>query len=247
MVTGASSGLGLAYARSLATEGINVVLAARSRDTLTGIAEQLSREHGVETEALPVDLTDRAARAGFVTALADRDISHLVNNAGFGSIGDFVGIEPQRVGGELELNVVALTELSRAIAPGMISRGRGAIINVASTGAFQAIPSMAVYAATKAYVLRFSLALWEELHDTGVRVLAVCPGPTDTAFFNNAGDDSVMRRRRTPEQVVQTTFDALARHRPFVVDGLGNKALTFANRLVPATMAARIARFIASR
>lgn len=247
VVTGASSGLGVAYAQRLAADGINVVLVARSADRMEDLAASLRMQHGVEALVLPIDLTDRAARTELVTFLMEHDVSHLVNNAGFGTIDSFHEIPEGRILSELELNVVALTELSRAAVPGMLARGRGAIINVSSTAAFQAIPEMAVYAAAKAYVLRFTSALWGELKPTGVRALAVCPGPTETEFFANAGRASAMRRRRTPEQVVTATFNALARHRPFVVDGTLNKVLAFTNRLVPVDLQVAAARHVATR
>lgn len=246
VVTGASSGLGVAYAERMAADGANVVLVARSADKMEKVAGSLRAQHGVDTLVLAVDLTDRAARAEVVELLKERDVSHLINNAGFGTINSFHEISEERILSELELNVVALTELSRAAVPGMLSRGRGAIINVSSTAAFQAIPEMAVYAAAKAYVLRFTSALWGELKTTGVRALAVCPGPTETEFFANAGRASAMRRRRTPEQVVDATFDALGRHRPFVVDGTINKVLAFTNRLVPVDLQVAVARHVAT-
>jgi short-subunit dehydrogenase len=246
VVTGASSGLGVAYAERMAADGANVVLVARSADKMEKVAASLRAQHGVDTLVLAVDLTDRAARAEVVELLKERDVSHLINNAGFGTIDSFHEISEERILSELELNVVALTELSRAAVPGMLSRGRGAIINVSSTAAFQAIPEMAVYAAAKAYVLRFTSALWGELKTTGVRALAVCPGPTETEFFANAGRASAMRRRRTPEQVVDATFDALGRHRPFVVDGTINKVLAFTNRLVPVDLQVAVARHVAT-
>ena len=246
VVTGASSGLGVAYAERMAADGANVVLVARRADKMEKVAGSLRAQHGVDTLVLAVDLTDRAARAELVELLKERDVSHLINNAGFGTIDSFHEISEERILSELELNVVALTELSRAAVPGMLSRGRGAIINVSSIAAFQAIPEMAVYAAAKAYVLRFTSALWGELKTTGVRALAVCPGPTETEFFANAGRASAMRRRRTPEQVVDATFDALGRHRPFVVDGTINKVLAFTNRLVPVYLQVAVARHVAT-
>ncbi|HMR14003.1 MAG TPA: SDR family NAD(P)-dependent oxidoreductase, partial [Arachnia sp.] len=114
------------------------------------------------------------------------------------------------------------------------------------TAAFQPIPTMAVYAASKAYVLRFSMALWDELKDSGVRVLAICPGPTETAFFANAGNENAMSNRRTPEQVVDTTFEALRRNRPFVIDGASNGALAFATRFAPTGLTLALARRIAT-
>lgn len=246
VVTGGSSGLGVAFAERCASEGANVLLSARSADKLDEVAESLRHRHGVRAETVAADLGDGTQRGRLIEAMGGRDIAYLFNNAGFGTMGPFAEAEAGRVMDELNLNVLALTELSRAVVDGMVERGRGAIVNVASTAAFQAIPTMAVYAASKAYVLRFSIALWEELRTTGVRVTAICPGPTDTAFFTHAGNDSVMERRRTPQQVVETTFDALARHRPYAVDGARNAAMAFATRFAPTGLQARLARLVAT-
>lgn len=246
VVTGASSGLGVAYAERLAGEGAGVVLVARSTDKLEAVAADLRERFGVETRVLPTDLTDHEARARLIREIEGLEISHLVNNAGFGTLGSFHELSPERITQEVELDVVALTELTRAVVPGMRERGSGAIINVGSTASFQPIPEMAVYAAAKAYVLRFTVALWGELKGTGVRAVCICPGPTQTDFFANAGNDSVMARRRTPQQVIDTTFDALARHRPVAVDGARNAVMAFANRLVPVGVSARIAQWIAT-
>lgn len=241
IVTGASAGLGVHYAERLAQEGSDLVLAARSTDRLEHVAGDLRRRHGVQVVVRGVDLASEASRAEFVNEVRSTDVHTLVNNAGFGTVGDFAELDAGRVQQEVSLNAGALTELSHAVVAPMVARGRGAIINVASTGAFQAMPGMSVYSATKAYVLQFSVGLWSELHSTGVRVVAVCPGPTDTSFFANAGDDAVLRRRRQPQQVIDTTFKALAQHRPFVVDGPRNRLVAFSNRLVPRSLAARIA------
>lgn len=246
VITGASAGLGVAYADRLASEGANVWLAARSGDVLEDVAAGIRERHGVQTRVTAVDLSADATRRGFVEEVGAAQISHLINNAGFGTMGDFVDADPARLGQEMQLNMVALTELTRAVLPGMKERGRGAVVNVASAAAFQPIPTMAVYAASKAYVLRFSVALRDELKGTGVRVLAICPGPTETAFFANAGNESAMSNRRTPQQVVDTTFEALKRNRPFVVDGATNATLAFANRLAPTWLAVSLARRIAT-
>ncbi|MHA6525855.1 SDR family NAD(P)-dependent oxidoreductase [Tessaracoccus sp. G1721] len=246
VVTGASSGLGVGYAQRLASEGVNVLLVARRRDLLESVAETIRSTHGVAAEVWPADLTIRDERSRLAARMAELDVSHLVNNAGFGTMGHFKDASPDRVSDEMELNMVALTELTRAVLPHMVGRGAGAIINVASTAAFQPIPTMAVYAASKAYVMRFTIALWEELYSTGVRAIVICPGPTDTEFFANAGDDGVMKRRRTIDQVVETTFAGLKAHRPMVVDGPVNALMAAATRLVPMHMQARVARLVAT-
>lgn len=241
VVTGASSGLGVHYADRLAQQGSDLILAARREQELSEVADDLRRRHGVTVEIRPVDLASEDGRAGFVEEVAGLDVHTIVNNAGFGSAGQFKDLERSRVQQEVSLNVGALTELSHAVVGGMVERGRGAIINVASTAAFQPMPGLAVYSGTKIYVLQFTVALWEELHDTGVRALAVCPGPTNTRFFEYAGDDSVLRQRRSPEQVIDASFRALEAHRPFVVDGVRNRIVALSNRFVPRSVSARLA------
>ena len=246
VVTGASSGLGVHFAERLASEGANLILVARSVEKLEALAQRLTAAYGVRAEVRQVDLSDAAQRAVLADELSTVHVHTLINNAGFGTMGDFADAPADRLVQEMQLNMVALTELTRAVVPGMVDRGRGAVVNVASTAAFQPIPTMAVYAASKAYVLRFSMALWDELKDSGVRVLAICPGPTETAFFANAGNDQAMSNRRTPEQVVDTTFEALRRNRPFVIDGASNGALAFATRFAPTGLTLALARRIAT-
>ena len=244
VVTGGSSGLGVAFAERLAAEGADIWLAARSEDRMREVAQRLEHNYGVATRISSVDLADAGARADFTAEVAEAGVSHLINNAGFAQLGDFAGSDPRRTTEMLELNVVALTELVHAVLPGMRRRGSGAIINVASTAAFQPTPSMTVYAASKAYVLRFSTGLWRELKGTGVRVIASCPGPTETGFWEAAGNDAVMKRRRTPEQVVDVTFEALYKDKPFVIDGAANRAMAFATRLAPIGFQTKIAQLI---
>ncbi|WP_460770911.1 SDR family NAD(P)-dependent oxidoreductase [Mariniluteicoccus flavus] len=247
LVTGATGGLGAAYAEFLARSGLDVVLTARRTDVLEDLAARLRERHNRAVTVVPADLTDRAARAKLAADLAARGVAIdvLVNNAGFGTHGEFTSTDPDRALDEVELNVAAVTHLARLFLPGMRERHYGVVINVASTAAFQPIPSMAVYAATKAYVLSFSQALWSENLDHGVRVIAVCPGPTETEFWVKTGEPDAMQRRRTPDQVVLSTFRALARHEPRVIDGAANEVLAQANRLVPVRVALPLARAFA--
>ncbi|GAB3816626.1 SDR family oxidoreductase [Tessaracoccus terricola] len=247
VVTGASSGLGEAYARHLAAQGANVVLVARSEDKLFNLSVELERAHGIQTLVLPFDLTDPADRFELVGRLDHLEVHTLVNNAGFASHGELADLERDRIAGEVQLNVAAVTELTHAVLPQLLARDRGAIINVASTAAFQPIPEMATYAATKAFVLSFSQALWAETRRTGVRVLCICPGATETPFWGNAGAEEAMAQRRTVDEVVATTFEALQRRRPHVIDGTGNKLLAHANRFVPTRVALRLARWVVTR
>ncbi len=245
VVTGASSGLGRGFATKLASDGMPVVIVARSAGVLHDLADELRETYGVEAEVIVADLSDATAREALVADLADRDVEILVNNAGFGTLGDFVTADPDRMTEEITLNCLALTQLSRAVAPGMVARGGGAIVNVASTASFQPIPGFGVYAATKAYVLRLSLAMWHELRPSGVSVLALCPGPTDTNFFAAAGNDSTMTKRRSVSQVVQTCFDALAKGSPVAVDGAMNAVMARAAAVSPVRLALLLAKLIA--
>lgn len=248
LVTGASGGLGEAYAEFLARSGLDIVLTARRVDRLEALAARLRERHNRAVTVLACDLADRAARERLVAALDARGltIDVLVNNAGFGTHGDFADIPAERVLDEVETNVVALTHLTRLLLPGMRERRYGAVINVASTAAFQPIPTMAVYAATKSYVLSLSQALWSENLEHGVRVVAVSPGPTETGFFEAAGVPDAMTRRRTPEQVVRSTFQALGRGEPSVIDGAANGVLARLAHSAPVKLALPVARRIAA-
>ncbi|MGO1383973.1 MAG: SDR family NAD(P)-dependent oxidoreductase [Arachnia sp.] len=247
VVTGASGGLGEAYARELAGQGSNVVLVARSVEKMEVLAAEISATHGVETMILPCNLSDPQARLSLVEKLDDLEIHTLVNNAGFGTMGMLGELERDRVVNEVELNAVALTQLTHAVIPKMVASGKGAVINVASLAAFQPMPGMATYAATKSYVLSFTSALWGEMMGTGVRVVCICPGPTDTSFFDNAGNGDVMKQRRSPEQVVATTFTALQAGKPYAVDGLGNTVLSKLSRFLPTALVVRAAAWVGSR
>ena len=235
LVTGASSGLGEVFARELVKRGANVVLVARSQDKLEALAQELRGGFQVSAEVLACDLSVPGAGAGLAARLGELEVrvDVLVNNAGFGLFGLLHEADPARVAQEVQLNVAALTELTCAVLPGMRARDRGAIVNVASTAAFQPLPYMAVYGATKAYVLSFTEALWAETRGTAVRVTALCPGATDTAFFDTASDNASVGTRMSPEQVVAAAFRALERRRCSVVPGLANRLLAGSTRLLP--------------
>ena len=235
LVTGASSGLGEVFARELVKRGANVVLVARSQDKLEALAQELRGDFQVSVEVLACDLSEPGAGNGLAARVRERgvQVDVLVNNAGFGLFGLLHEADPARVAQEVQLNVAALTELTCAVLPGMRARDRGAIVNVASTAAFQPLPYMAVYGATKAYVLSFTEALWAETRGTAVRVTALCPGATDTAFFDTASDNASVGTRMSPEQVVAAAFRALERRRCSVVPGLTNRLLAGSTRLLP--------------
>ncbi len=242
VVTGASGGLGEAFCERLARDGLHVVLAARSTGPMEQTAERLRTRYGVEALVVGCDLGTGEGRRTLLDATADLEVGVLVNNAGFGIVGDFAGTDPGRLEQMVTLNCVAVAALARAYAPAMVARRRGAIVNVASTAAFQPLPGMAAYAASKSFVLSLSQAMWDELRPHGVAVLGLCPGATATGFFEVAGDDAVLSRRRTPDQVVDTCFVALRQGRPSVVDGALNKGLAASARLAPVRVALAAAK-----
>lgn len=240
LVTGASSGLGLTFADAFAARGYDIVLVARSAERLDQEAGRLSSQFGVGTRAVPLDLAHPESWTRLTEEVPTVDV--LVNNAGFASFGPVAATEPERLTSQIMVNCGAVTALARAYLPEMIERRQGTIVNIASTAAFQPVPTMAVYAATKAYVASFTTALWEEVRGTGVRVLGVCPGPTQTGFFTAGGDESVMTTRRSPDQVVATALAALETRDPLVVDGTRNALLAFAARHAPTRLQTVFAR-----
>ena len=242
VITGASSGIGEAFARALAARGANVVLVARSKAKLDALAQELAGRHGVRAEVIAADLSaGNAARVYAEAKARGLAIDVLVNNAGFGSYGPFETLDAGREREQIMLNVVALADLTRAAIPELLER-KGAVINVASTVAFQPIPYMAVYGATKAFVLSFSEALWAQYRNTGLRVLALCPGATDTSFFDVANNrETTVGQVATPEEVVRVALRALGRRRSSVIPGLVNYLISgVLPRLLPRGVVARI-------
>ncbi|HYN85858.1 MAG TPA: SDR family oxidoreductase [Pyrinomonadaceae bacterium] len=250
LITGASAGIGEVFARRLAARGQNLLLVARSEEKLAALASELSRAHDVSAAHFAADLTDDDAPARLFSEAERRglEVDTLVNNAGYGSVGEFHKLDLQGELRMIDLNVRALVELTHRFLPPMRARGRGAIINVASTASFQPVPLMATYAATKAFVLSFSMALWEENRAAGVRVLAVCPGSTDTDFFRAAGTRTPPPNiTQTPEAVVDTALRALDRGRSHVVSGWGNFLMAESSRLAPRDLVTRIAAKVIKR
>lgn len=238
LVTGASSGIGAGIARELARRGHNTVLVARREDRLANLAAELEREFGVRAEALGCDLTDPAARGGLpdrVQALG-LDVEILINNAGFATGGPFVESEPERELEQVRLLCEAPVGLCAALLPGMIGRGRGAILNVASTAGMQPLPFSAGYAAAKAHLLSFSEALHQELRDRGITVTALCPGPVRTEIFEKQ-DHPIERLPavawRETELVVRVGVEGLEEGRRVVVPGRLVWAGINAGRYVP--------------
>jgi hypothetical protein len=244
LVTGASSGIGTAFVHALAAKGMNVILVARSVDRMRGLAQDVAAKHRVQAEVIAADLASDQAAEAVRREVEGRGLTVdlLVNNAGFATHGFFEEIPARRDHEEIMVNIAAVVGLTHAFLPPMLSRGGGGVINIASTAAFQPIPFMAVYAASKAFLVSFSLALAEECRDRHVRVLALCPGPTDTQFFDIAqAKEAAVGRLRSAEQVVVTGLNALEKGRDFAVDGLGNAISGFMARMLPASFTAKMA------
>lgn len=245
LVTGASSGIGAAFARALAERGADLVLVARRSDRLTALAADLHRTFGVEAMVVTLDLGVTGAADTLKEQVGDgQPIDMVVNCAGFGTYGPFVSEDTHRLRDEIHINIGAVVDITHAFLPSMIGRGRGAIVNVASLFAYQPAPNMAVYGAAKAFVLNFTEALWHETRRTGVKVIAVAPGPTRTEFFDAIqGMKPPQSVFQSPEQVVSATMRALdQRHSPPSIPsgGLAN-GLSRITRLVPRRTAIGIA------
>ena len=235
LVTGASSGIGAEFARVLAGNGMHLVLTARRGDRLERLAEELRQRHMVQTLVVPADLCEPGAVAMLLDEVASRDITLelLVNNAGFGFVGEVAGTDVDVMKSMVGLNVAAMTELTYRVLPGLLERGHGAIINVASVVAMQPVAYMPVYSASKAFVLHFSEALWAEARDRGVTVMALCPGTTDTEFFDVAGVPGWLKKHRgqTTAQVVKEALRGLEKRRSYLVTGLWNYLRSLGPRL----------------
>lgn len=241
LVTGASAGLGVEFARQLSKRGHSLVLAARREERLEKLAAELGN-----VRALAIDLSKANAAAKLMADLEanGETVEVLVNNAGFGLIGPFVELDAKRLRQMIDLNVGTLTDLCRAVAPVMIERKSGGIINVASTAAFQPGPRMAVYFATKAFVLSLTEALHEELKPHGVKVSCLCPGPTHTEFGDVAGfggNGLFDRLAMNAAEVVETGLKGLDANRAVVVPGWVNKVTATSSRIAPRSVVRKIA------
>jgi uncharacterized protein len=243
LITGASSGIGASFARAFAKQGAHLILVARSGHKLEQLASELAHQHGVRTLVIAADLSQpSAANAVYQRASAEGwQVDVLVNNAGFATHGYFEQLSLERQREEIMLNIGAVVELTHLFIQNMVQRGSGVILNVSSTSALQPVPYMAVYGATKAFVLSFSQALWEENRKRGIEVLALCPGSTDTPFFEVVGSqEASVGRRATPEAVVRVALKALERKQSIVIEGRMNNLLAILPRLLPRQMAVSI-------
>lgn len=232
------------FARKLATRGHNLLLVSRSEEKLVTLCNELGRSQKIRAEYVAIDLSERdAPRRLFEEARKrEHEIDLLINNAGFGSMGDFATLDLDRELNMLELNIRSLVELTYRFLQPMREKKSGAIMNVASTAGFQPVPFMATYAATKAFVLSFSEALWEENRAYGIKVMALCPGATETNFFEASSMQRPPgRTSQTPEEVVEVGLRALARGKSSVISGWTNRLMVEAERLVPRKFVLRIA------
>jgi hypothetical protein len=232
VVTGASSGIGADLARQLASRHHAVTLVARRQDRLTTLAAELEKAHGVRAEVVALDLTDPAARAGLGAALADRglQVDVLVNNAGFSTTGPVHRSERDRELAMIRTDVEAVVDLCSLFLPGMVERGQGAVLNVASTAAFQPLPGQAGYGASKAFVLSYSQAARAELHGTGVTLTALCPGPVKTEFADTAGFTVEESEESLPKfmwlsaaEVARIAVEGMEQDKAVVIPGFANR------------------------
>jgi short-subunit dehydrogenase len=244
LITGASRGIGAAFAEILSTWGTDLVLVARNEEDLTDVAGK-AKANGVRVHVVASDLRDAGTPVALVERL-DRDgvtIDHLINNAGIGPFGNAAAVPVEQQLSTIQVNVVATTELTLRLLPGMIERARGGILNVASTAAFQGMPHMSVYGGSKSYILSWSEAIWRELRGTGVRCCSVCPGPTETEFFEANGFriDIPPVLFQAPERVALLGLNAYIKDQSHAVSGLTNRVGSLAVRFSPRTLATRIA------
>lgn len=238
VITGASSGIGVELAKGLASRGFPLMLVARRRERLDELADQVTQEYKVGVEVLPLDLSDSQSRAQLADRLRSDPIGGLCNSAGFGSSGRFYELPFERESEQVTLNALALMELTHAALPGMVERGAGAVLNIASIAGFQPIPYMAVYSATKAFVLTFSEAVQEELHGTGVSVTALCPGPvpTEWAEVANAERFSIPLAQVSPHDVAEAAIAGMLAGKRSVVPGVVPKVVSTSGRYIPRSL-----------
>lgn len=235
VITGASSGIGTELAKGLARRGFPLMLVARRRERLDELAEALRAGDKVDVEVLPLDLSEVEQRAQLAQRLSTEPIAGLCNSAGFGTSGRFHELPADRESDQVTLNALALMEFTRAVLPGMVERGAGAVLNIASIAGFQPIPFMAVYSATKAFVVTFSEAVQEELHGTGVSVTALCPGPVPTEWAEIASAErfSIPLAQVSPTEVAEQAIAGMLSGKRGVVPGLVPKFVSTGGRLLP--------------
>jgi short-subunit dehydrogenase len=244
LVTGASAGIGVALAEELAAGGTHLMLTARRLDKLQEVAERLRKKHGIQTQVVAADLGKREAPEEIFAFTKEKGvrIELLICNAGFGQYGEVPQVETQRLLDMVEVNCTAVVHLTRLFLPEMVARRSGDILILASTAAFQAVPYISTYAATKAFDLFFAEGLAEEMRPHGIRVCALCPGSTESEFHAVAGQQAfTARNQETAEKVARIGLQALATGKSYVISGLGNYLGAHSQRLVPRRMVTRVA------
>ncbi len=248
LITGASVGIGRELAKLFAQDGYALVLVARNGSRLSEFADELQRQFGITAKPVPLDLTSPAAPQFLFDQLTREGIhvDALVNNAGYGKLGPFADVTLEEHLGQIQLNITTLTHLTKLFVVPMLEQKSGKILNVASTAGFQPGPLMAVYYATKAYVISFSEALANELHDSGVTVTCLCPGVTDTGFQTRAGTEetSLFRKMRPmkAKTVAQDGYRGLMKGKPLVISGIRNWLLAESLRISPRRVVTAISR-----
>ncbi len=235
LITGASSGIGKEFAKQLANKGANLILTARTHSDLINLAEELASEHrNIWIKTIPADLSELNGARKLFEKISDLDLTvdYLINNAGFGKFCEFSGESFETYHKMLMLNINALVELTHLCLPEMINKDTGGIINVASVGSFQPLPYQTVYGASKAFVLSFSEALTGELLDTNIRVMALCPGTTESRFMENANADTSNMNLAPANKVVTSALKAYAEDKMYTVSGTINYLISLIPRLV---------------
>lgn len=244
LITGASSGIGLEFARLFAKDGVNLVLVARSGKKLSEIKSALEKSFGIQVTTVAKDLSEANAAQALIQDLANTDIDYLVNNAGFGDFGEFVNSSWEKDARMIQLNVTTLVHLTKLVLKGMVARKSGKILNVASTAAFQPGPLMSVYYASKAFVLMFSEGIARELKGSGVSVTALCPGPTESGFQDAAAmqESKLVKGKKMPSarEVAEYGYKAMQKGKRVVIHGFTNKLLAFSIRFLPRTLVADV-------
>lgn len=249
VITGASAGIGESYAIALASRGYDLILVARSEEKLGLLAEGLNDEHGVNITVHAADLTKKRDLNTLIRYLDGKIIDMLVNSAGVATLGQFIKRDPKRLEEEILLNITAVVQLTRAVLPGMVLRNSGNVINVASSSAFQPSAYFANYAATKAHIASLTLALNDEVRDSGVFLQAVCPGPVDTGFENYASDGQLDAPKFLfikPETVVSQSLKDLEKHREISIPAIHHRLVLNAGRVLP-TAVSRMAMRVAGK
>ena len=247
LITGASLGIGLAFAHVFAAQNNDLILVARSSDKLNLLAAELTEKYGITVKIITADLSDMdQVQQVYDTCIKDGiEVEYLINNAGFGDFKNFAGEDWGKIEDMIDLNIKALTKLCRLFIPAMVARKSGKILNLASTAAFQPGPGMAVYFASKSFVLFLSEALYSELKDTGVSVTCLCPGPTESGFKAAASMDSAnifKGKIPTSKEVAEFGYKAMMKNKMTVIHGLLNTVMATAGRLVPRGLVVAMAK-----